>query len=263
MADRKEKKSRRLPLILWGLFAIACVTALVFIGDLTRYQEAGLIEESRAALRDIGDPADLDRTLRRFPANRMLKLVLAANDRSAEIDVAARKLLDDAEPASLAKAAALTAAGRGDLETLRQDIRTADGNLAALKPRLSALVKAGRDDLEGSARALGIESGTVAKFMKAVDEQLAATAALAANRLAARSEYYGAYEKCAVLLVREFGSYKVVNGQFIFRVQPTADSYNAASTAMAAARKRLSELDDERGAMKQAQLARWKNFVGN
>lgn len=263
MADRKEKKSRRLPLILWGLFAVACVAALVFIGDLTRYQEAGLIEESRAALRDVGDPAEFDRALRRFPANRILKLVLSANDRSAEIDAAARKLLDDAEPASLAKPIDLTTAGRADLEALRRDIKTADGNLAVLRPRVAALVKTGRDELEGSARALGMESGTAARFMKAVDEQLAATAALAANRLAARSEYYGAYEKCAALLVKEFGSYKVVNGQFIFRVQPTADSYNAASTAMAAARKRLSDLDDERGALKQAQLARWKSFVAD
>ena len=94
------------------------------------------------------------------------------------------------------------------------------------------------------------------------DEQLAESAALASRRLAARSEYYGAYEKCAALLVREFGSYKVTNGQFIFRIQPTADSYNAASTAMAAAKKKLADLEDERSALKQSQLRRWKEFVG-
>jgi len=65
------------------------------------------------------------------------------------------------------------------------------------------------------------------------------------------------------VLVREFGSYKVTNGQFIFRLQPTADSYNAASVAMAAATKRLADLEEERGALQQAQLKRWKNFVGN
>jgi hypothetical protein len=76
-----------------------------------------------------------------------------------------------------------------------------------------------------------------------------------------RTEYYIAYEKLAALLLREFGSYKVTNGQFIFRIQPTADAYNAASAAMAAATKRMAELDEEKGALRQAQLVRWKKFV--
>ena len=54
----------------------------------------------------------------------------------------------------------------------------------------------------------------------------------------------------------------MTNGQFIFRIQPTADGYNAASAGMVAAKKRLAELDDERGALKASQPTRWKNFVG-
>ena len=84
-----------------------------------------------------------------------------------------------------------------------------------------------------------------------------------AKAQAARAEYLGAWEKSAAVLVREFGSYKVTNGQFIFRLQPTADSYNAASTAMAAATKRIADLEEERGALQQEQLKRWKNFVGS
>lgn len=262
VADRKAGKSGRLPLILWGLFAIACVVALIFVGDLARYQEAGLVRESQAALRDVSSPAQLDQALRQFPANRILKLVALANEKSAEIDAAAKKLLNDAEPASLAKPVELTVAGRGDLDALRRDLKTAESNVAALKPKMTALIKTGRDELESSARALGVESSTIVRFMKGVDEQLAETTTLASSRLAARSEYYGAWEKCAALLVREFGSYKVTNGQFIFRIQPTADSYNVASTAMAAAKKRLAELEDEKGALKQSQLDRWRNFVG-
>src|SRR5689334_17908554 len=85
-ADRKEKKSGRWPLILWGLFAMACVVALILVGDLARYQEAGLVSESQAALRDVNDPAQLDRALKQYPANRILKLVALANEKSAEID---------------------------------------------------------------------------------------------------------------------------------------------------------------------------------
>jgi len=261
-ADRKEKKSGRWPLILWGLFAIACVVALILVGDLARYQEAGLVSESQAALRDVTDPAQLDQALKRYPANRILKLVTLANEKSAEIDAAARKMLGEAEPASVAKPVDLTKAGRGDLDTLRRDLKTAESNVTALKPRVAALIKARRDELESSARSLGLESSTIARFMVGVDEQLAEMTALTAKMLAARGEYYSAWEKCAALLVREFGSYKVTNGQFIFRVQPTADSYNAASTAMAAAKKRFAGLDDERGALKASQLTRWKNFVG-
>ena len=63
------------------------------------------------------------------------------------------------------------------------------------------------------------------------------------------------------LLVREFGIYRVTNGQFVFPFQSTADGYNRAATAMTAAAKRESELGDERTKLRQSQLSRWKGFV--
>jgi hypothetical protein len=260
-ADRKERKSGRLPLILLGAFAIACLVALILVGDLARYQDAGMVGESQAALRDVSDPEQLDQALKRYPANRILKLVTLANEKSAEIDAATRKMLNEAEPASLSKLVNLTASGRSDLEALSRDLKTAEGNVANAKSRMDALVKSKRDELQNSARSLGVESNTIARYMTAVDEQNAEMAALATKMLTARAEYYGAYEKCAALLVREFGSYKVTNGQFIFRLQPTADSYNAASAAMAAATKRAAELEEEKAGLKQSQLGRWKKFV--
>jgi hypothetical protein len=98
--------------------------------------------------------------------------------------------------------------------------------------------------------------------MAVIDAQHADIAAYFARVRAARAERTAAYDKCAALLVKEFGSYKVTNGQFIFRAQSTADAYNAAAVAMAAAAKRIAGLDEEGGAMKQAQLKRWKEFVG-
>jgi hypothetical protein len=262
--DREEKKPRpgRLPLILIGIFAIACLVALLFLGDLARYQEAGMVGESQAALRDVNDYQQLDQALKQHPANRILKLVGLANDEAAAVDAAARKLLDDAAPVTLAKPLDLTAASRSDLDALRRDLKTAESNTATVKSRTDALIKAKRDELEKSARSLGIESNTVARFMAAIDEQHAEIAAFAAKAQAARSEYYGAYERCAAVLVRESGSYKVTNGQIIFRLQPTADSYNAASGAMAAAQKQMADLEDEKTALRQSQLNRWKKFVG-
>jgi len=262
--DRKEKKKRpgRLPLILIGVFAVACLVALLFLGDLARYQEAGMVGESQAALRDVNDYQQLDQALKQHPANRILKLVALANDEAAAVDAAARKLLDAAAPATLAKPLDLTAASRSDLDALRRDLKTAESNATTVKARTDALIKAKRDELEKSARSLGIESNTVTRFMAAIDEQHTEIAALAAKALVARSEYYGAYERCAAVLVREFGSYKVTNGQIIFRLQPTADSYNAASGAMAAAQKQMADLEDEKTALRQSQLNRWKKFVG-
>ena len=259
--DRKEKKPGRLPLILLGVFAIACLVALIFVGDLARYQEAAMVGESQVALREVNDPEQLEQALKRYPANRILKLVVLAGEKSADIETATRQMLNGVEPAGLAKPVDLTTAPRGDLEALRRDLKTAEGNVTVLTARVGALVKAKRGELESGVRSLGVESATMSKFMAAADEQLAEETALASKMLAARAEYYGAYEKCAALLVREYGSYKVTNGQFIFRLQPTADSYNSASAAMAATTKRMADLEEERGALRQSRLSRWKKFV--
>ncbi len=79
---------------------------------------------------------------------------------------------------------------------------------------------------------------------------------------AEEAERSAALDKCAALLIKESGTYKITNGQFIFRAPSTADSYNAAAGAMATAAKRISDLDAEGAALKQAQLKRWKEFVG-
>ena len=84
---------------------------------------------------------------------------------------------------------------------------------------------------------------------------------LTSKVLAARAEYYSAYDKCAALLVREFGRYKVENGQFVFPFQYSADSYNRAAAAMAAATKRITELQDETTTLKQSRLNRWKTLL--
>lgn len=261
--DRKESKPGRLPLILLGIFAAAGFVALLFVGDLARYQEAAMVGESKAALRDVNDLQQLDQALKQYPANRILKLVALAKEEAVGINAAMRKLAEEAEPASLAKPVNLAAASRSDLDALRRDLKAAESNVVGSKARIEALIKSGRDELEKGARALGVENATLVRYMAAVDEQHAEIAALNAKVLAARAEYLAAWEKSVAVLVREFGSYKVTNGQFIFRLQPTADSYNAASTAMAAATKRLADLDEERGTLQQAQLQRWKNFVGS
>jgi hypothetical protein len=262
-ADRHEKKPPgRLTLILLGVFFVACFIGALFLGDLAKLQEPVFAKESQAALRDIDDPAALDKVLQQYSANRILRLVALARRDATELDAVARKLLSEAEPSALTKPVELTAASRGDLDALRASLKAAEGQAAAFKSRFDALAKTKRDEVEKEVRILSVGSDTLAKFMAVIDAQHADIAAYFARILAARAERNAAYDKCAALLVKEFGSYKITNGQFIFRAQSTADGYNVAAAAMAAAAKRISELDEEGTALKQSQLKRWKDFVG-
>jgi hypothetical protein len=262
-SDKREKPSGRLTLILLGVFVVGCIIAALFIGDLAKLQEPVFARESLAALQGVDDQQALDQVLQKHSSNRILRLIALAKKDAVETDGAARKLLDEADPAALAKSANLTAASRADLDALRGNLKIAEGNAAAFKPRIIALVKARRDETEREARLLGAGSDALAKFMAVIDAQHADIMAHIVKMSAARAERNTAYDKCAALLVKEFGTYKVTNGQFIFRAQSTADSYNAAAVAMAAAAKRIAELDDESAGLRQSQLKRWKEFAGS
>jgi len=97
--------------------------------------------------------------------------------------------------------------------------------------------------------------------MTIIDEQHAEMITLISSVLAARAEYYNAYERCVAVLVREFGIYKVTNGQVLFPSRATADGYNRAAAAMDAATKRIAELENERTTLRRSRLNRWKIFV--
>jgi hypothetical protein len=261
--DQKTRMSGRLVLVLALLciLVIACLGLGYYVGDLARFQTVDPAKESLTALRGVNDPEQLDRVLKQHPSNKMLEMVALANRDLREIDAAARRLLNDAEPRDFLKPIDLSAYSRGDLDTLRRDVKTAQGNAATVTPRYIALVNDARAKLENDARLLDVENGTLSEFMTMINAQLAEMTKLASEVLAARAEYYNAYERCVAVLVREFGIYKVTNGQVIFPLQSTADSYNRAATAMDAAAKRIAELEDERTTLRRSQLNRWKSFV--
>ena len=262
-SDQKADTLRRpaLVLLLLCVFVIACLGLGYYVGDLSKFQTVNSAKESQTALRGVSDPEQLDRLLRQYPSNKMLKMVALANKDSVEIDAAARRLLNDAEPRDFLKPVDLSAYSRGDLDTLRRDVKTAQSNAATVTPRYIALLNDERAKLENDTRSLDVENGTVSEFMTMIDEQHAEMITLASKVLAARAEYYNAYEQCVAVLVREFGIYKVANGQVIFPFQSTADSFNRAVTALDAAAKRITELEDERTTLRRSQPNRWKTFV--
>jgi hypothetical protein len=262
-SDQKADTRRRLALVLSLLcvFVIACLGVGYYVGDLAKFQTVNPAKESQTALRGVNDPEQLDRLLRRYPSNKMLKMVALANKDWVEIDAAARRLLNDAEPRDFLKLVDLSAYSRSDLDALRRDVKTAQSNAAAIAPRYIALLNDERAKLENDARSLDVENSTVSEFMTMIDEQHAEMNALTSKVLAARAEYYDAYERCVAVLVKEFGIYKVTNGRVVFSVQSAADSFNRAVTALDVAAKRIAEVEDERTTLRRSQLNRWKSFV--
>jgi len=260
-SDRKANTSRRAVLVLLCILAIASLGVIYFVGDLARLQEKIAAGESQAVLRGITDPEQLDEALRQHPSNKTLKLIALANTASTATDAATRKLLDDAEPAALSKGLNLGAANRGDLEALQRALKTAENNAATFMPRYVALIKTARDELETNARALNAADSTVARFMATIDQQNKETTTATSDLLAARVEFYRAYGKCVALLLREFGIYKVSNGQFVFPLQSTANGYNLMAAAMATAASRIAELEEQRRTAIRSRLSRWKQFA--
>lgn len=248
-------------LLLFGLFAAICLGGIYAAGDLSRLQTDTTAEDSRSALRGVTVPGELDRALNQYPTNKLLRLVALANRDLNDIDAVTQRLLDEAASKPVRQLTDLGATSRNDLDTLRGDLKIVQANLSTLAPRYDALLKSARDKMENDAKSLNVRDDRLSSFMAMIDAQHADWIALTSKMLAARADYYDAYERCAALLVREFGIYKVVNGQFVFPFQSTANGYNRAASAMADAAKRISDLDGERSRLRQSELGRWKAFV--
>ncbi|OKO83987.1 hypothetical protein AC630_09970 [Bradyrhizobium sp. AS23.2] len=248
-------------LLLLGLLAAVCFGAIYAAGDLSKLQTVVSAQEGLTALRGVTDPGELDQAIKQHPSNKLLRLVALANKDVNDIDAAAQKLLDEAAPRPFPKPSDLGAASRDDLDALLRDLKTAEANVATFAPRYDALLKSARDQAENDARSLNVGDERFSSFMAMIDEQHAGWTALTFKMLAARADYYNAFEKCMALLVREFGIYRVEDGQLVFPFQSTANAYNRAATATSDAAKRGSELDGERASLRQSELIRWKALV--
>jgi hypothetical protein len=251
----------RITFSLFFVVVIALLAGALYIGDLARFQQTTAAEESRTAMQGIIEPGQLDQALARYPWNRFLKLIAAETKSANETNDAIDKLSNEIEPPRLAKNVNLGTAGRDELEAIERDVKTAETNSASFMPRYVALFKTEREKLQSYARALNADKDTINRFLDNVDKRQAEATDLVAKMLSARVEFYRAYDECVGLLIREFGSYKVTNGQFIFALQPTANRYNAAARAMTAALERNAELKEERNKIALSQLKRWQQFV--
>jgi hypothetical protein len=101
----------------------------------------------------------------------------------------------------------------------------------------------------------------VRRVLDNIDKRHADITALTSRMLPARADYYRAYENYVAVLVREFGAYRIVNGEFIFPFQHIVDRYNAAADAMTVAAKRVADLEEERKRQLQSQQEAWLQLV--
>jgi len=249
-----------MPAAFISLF-VCLIAGTYFVAELIKLQERTTARENQAALQGISDPAQIDAALGQHPTNKILRLMSMATRAADETRTAAEKLSGEIEPVSIAKDVDFGKASRGDLEALRNDLKAAGTNATAFVPRYVALFKNERDNVENHARSLHVDKDIVSSLLAGLDKRHAKTIELISRQLAARADYYRAYEKYVALLAGEFGSYKVVDGQFVFPLQRTVERYNAAANAMTASAKRIAELEEERKALKQPLQEEWEQFV--
>jgi hypothetical protein len=260
-SDPKAKTRVRIAFLCFFVFMIVFSVGAYFVADLRRLQELIAARESQAELQGITDASQIDQALRQHPSNRFLQLTAMATRSADETNAAAEKLSKEVEPPAISRNINLGTASRSDLQALRRDLKTAEANATTFMPRYTTLFKAERDNVEKYALSLYVDKDTMRRFLDNIDKRHAEITAFTSKMLSARADFYRAYESYVAVLDGEFGTYKVVNGQFIFPFQRTVNRYNDAASAMTAATKRVAELDEERKGLNKSQQERWQQFV--
>ena len=250
----------RVRIAFLSLFVVFSAGAY-FVGDLGKLQENISARESHTALQGITDRGQIEEAVRQYPSNKILQMLAMATRAADETNAATEKVLNEIEPPAIAKNINLGAASRADLEALRRDLKTAQANATAFMPRFSALLKTERDNVKKYALSLQMKQDIVTGLLDNIDKRHAEITAFTSKILPARADYYRAYENYVAVLAGEFGTYKVVDGQFIFPFQRTVDRYNVAANAMTVAAKRVAELEEERKSLMKSGQERWIQFV--
>jgi hypothetical protein len=260
-SDPNPNTRVRIAFLCLFVFMVVLSVGAYFVADLRKLQDSIAARESQTALQGITDPRQMDEALRQHPSNKFLQMMAMATRAADETSAATEKLSNEVEPPAISKGINLGAASRSDLEALRRDLKTAEANATALMPRCVALLKTERANVEKYALSLHLDKDTISRLLDRLDRRQAEITALISRTSSARADFYRAYENYVAVLVGEFGSYKVVDGQFIFPFQHTVDRYNVAAHAMTAAAKRVAELEEERKRLLKSQQEGWERLV--
>ncbi len=260
-SNPNANRRARTALLLLSAIVIVASIGVYFVADLGQLQDRIAAREGQAALQGITEASQIDEALRQHPQNKFLRMMARATRATDETDAAISKLWNEVEPRSISTTGNLGTTSRSNLEALRSDLKTAEANATTLAPRITAVLKAERDDVAKYAASLHLGKDASSRLMDNLDKRHAEIAVLTSRTSSARSDFYRAYQNYIALLIGEFGAYKVVNGEFIFPLQRTVDRYNVAAQAMAAAAKHIGELDEERKGLLRSQRERWLKFA--
>jgi hypothetical protein len=165
LSNRGAKARIRIASLFLFIFMSMILVGAYFIGDLSRLQDGVAVRESQTVLQGITDPKQIDEAIKRHPSNKILRMIAMAIKTEHETSAAVDRLSNEAEPAALSKVANLPGASSSDLEALRRDLKTAEGNARTLLPRYADLIKAERDKLQTYALSLHADKDTVGKFL--------------------------------------------------------------------------------------------------
>jgi hypothetical protein len=253
--------SWRVRIAFLSLF-VMLAAASYFATDLSKFQERISTQEGQAALQGITDPNQIEDALRQHPSNNILRLMAKATKAADDARVAIDRLSAQIEPAGLSKEINFGSATRNDLEAFRRDLKTAEVNAAAFLPRYAAIFKAEHDQIESAALSLHVSKEIAGRVRDGLAQRQAKALNAISVTLSARADYYRAYEKYLALLSSEFGSFKVVNGQFIFPLQRTVERYNAAAQAMTSAARRVTDLETDMKKQNQPLPEEWMQLTG-
>ena len=256
-SDRKAKTRVRIAFLFLFVVMTAFSVGVYYVPDLAKLQQIFAARGGQTATPGVAGSRELDEAQRQQPANKFLRMVAMAAKAANETNAAVEKLSAEIEPPAVSKVGILGTASRSDLDTLRRDLKTAEANATTFMPRYSALLKAERNNLEKYALSLGAGKDAVGKFLDNIDKRHAETTALISRVLSARADLYRAYGNYVAVLTGEFGTYKFVDGHFIFLLHGTVDRYNVAARAMTAASNRVAELEVTRKRLVKLQQEGW------
>jgi hypothetical protein len=252
--------SARVRIAFLALFVMAAA-AVYFVPDLGKLQQR-MSSREQAALPEITSPSQIEDALRQRPSDKLLRMLAAAAKAANDTRGAIDRLSAQIEPAGLSREINFASVTRGDLDAFRRDLKAAEVNSTAFLPRYGAIFKAEHDQVESAALSLHLPAEIASRGLEGLTQRQAKALNAISLTLAARADYYRAYDKYIAFLSGELGSFKVADGQFIFPLPRTVERYNTAAQAMTSAAKRVNDLETDLKKQNQPLPEEWIQLTG-
>ena len=238
-------------------FVLGIAALSVGISDFGKLRAGITAREATQALQHVRDPSRVqtapDQKSSKVPLEMFAKIALLAE----ETNRLALKMSDEVKPPDIN----LATASRAELEAYHRDLQMAAANAATFMPRYTDLLNDERAKSERIARTLRLDEDFIRNLLSGIDGRHERFSAFNMKLLSARTEFYRVYANQIAFLIEQFGAYKVEKGQFLFRDQSIADRYNATANALAAAAKRVAEVEIEGQQLLRLQTEGWERFV--